>query len=181
MVERCYTKLFPKWRTRLAGADAYLKDNCWAMLESLAVQFPETKAAGRDAKDEAIRKDLKALTGTWGTLTFVNDGKKIGKDEAKTHTATYSADRKYQAYQGDKLVFEGTLKIDPTKKPKTIDVTERSKVEGKPKVFLGIYELDGDKLKVCFAPPGKERPTEFSSEPGSGRFVSVRQRQRKSE
>src|SRR5262249_3863450 len=70
VVERCYTKLFPKWRTRLAGADAYLKDNCWAMLESLAVQFPETKAAGRDAKDEAIRKDLKALTGTWGTLTF---------------------------------------------------------------------------------------------------------------
>ena len=27
---------------------------------------------------------------------------------------------------------------------------------------IGIYELDGDKLKVCFTYPGGQRPKEFS-------------------
>jgi hypothetical protein len=32
--------LEPKYKALFAGTDTYLKDNCWAMLESLAVQFP---------------------------------------------------------------------------------------------------------------------------------------------
>jgi hypothetical protein len=36
-------ELYPKWGSRLAGADTYLKDNCWAMLESLGVEFPEQR------------------------------------------------------------------------------------------------------------------------------------------
>ena len=33
--------------------------------------------------------------------------------------------------------------------------------------LLGIYTLEGDVLKVCFAGPGEEqRPTEFKSESG---------------
>jgi len=41
IVNRCYRTLYPKWNTRLRGTETYLRDNCWAMLESLAVQFPE--------------------------------------------------------------------------------------------------------------------------------------------
>lgn len=40
MVDSCYAQLYPKWNKRLSGSETYLKDNCWAMLESLAVQFP---------------------------------------------------------------------------------------------------------------------------------------------
>ena len=40
LVDGCYRQLFPKWNSRLRGSESYLKDNCWAMLESLAVQFP---------------------------------------------------------------------------------------------------------------------------------------------
>ena len=40
LVQRCYETLEPKYKERFAGTDTYLKDNCWAMLESLAVQFP---------------------------------------------------------------------------------------------------------------------------------------------
>jgi glyoxylase-like metal-dependent hydrolase (beta-lactamase superfamily II) len=43
VVDACYSKLIPKWSTRLEGSETYLKDNCWAMLESLAVQFPEVQ------------------------------------------------------------------------------------------------------------------------------------------
>lgn len=39
LVEQCYVQLFPKWSAKVDGADAYLRDNCWAMLESLVVQY----------------------------------------------------------------------------------------------------------------------------------------------
>lgn len=45
LVERCYSQLLPRWSSRLSGAETYLKDNCWQMVESLAVQFPESIAA----------------------------------------------------------------------------------------------------------------------------------------
>ena len=33
---------------------------------------------------------------------------------------------------------------------------------------LGIYKLDGDRLTICMAAPGKPMPSEFKAEKGSG-------------
>jgi uncharacterized protein (TIGR03067 family) len=33
---------------------------------------------------------------------------------------------------------------------------------------LGVYELDGDEFRICYAPPGKERPKDFSAKAGTG-------------
>jgi glyoxylase-like metal-dependent hydrolase (beta-lactamase superfamily II) len=38
LVSDMHRRLLPKWRTRLKGADTYLRDNCWAMLETYVVQ-----------------------------------------------------------------------------------------------------------------------------------------------
>ena len=38
-------------------------------------------------------------------------------------------------------------------------------------VYLCIYEIDGDTLKVCFDPEGKKRPTEFKGESGAQTLV----------
>ena len=69
-------------------------------------------------------------------------------------------------------------KLDPSKSPKAIDVTI---TEGPSKgaVMLGIYEFDGDTLKVCFDPEGKKRPTEFKSPAGSQTFYNVHKRAKK--
>jgi len=56
--------------------------------------------------------------------------------------------------------------FDPTKSPKTIDFTIKEG-DGKGNLHLGIYELGENTRNLCFAPPGKERPTEFTSKPGS--------------
>ena len=45
-------------------------------------------------------------------------------------------------------------------------------------VMLGIYELGDDSYKVCFAPVGKPRPGEFTSQPGSGNILQVWEREK---
>jgi uncharacterized protein (TIGR03067 family) len=68
------------------------------------------------------------------------------------------------------VVEAATQKLDPSKSPKTLD----AKVTDGPNkgaVILGIYEISGDTLKVCFDPEGKKRPTEFKSESGSQTLV----------
>ena len=47
---------------------------------------------------------------------------------------------------------------------------------GKDVVFQGIYALDGDDLKICFAPPGEKRPTEFVTQGGSSEQLVVLKR-----
>ncbi|HJZ53449.1 MAG TPA: TIGR03067 domain-containing protein, partial [Gemmataceae bacterium] len=61
---------------------------------------------------------------------------------------------------------EGVYHLDPTKTPKTIDVTLLGPIR---KTMLGIYALDGDTLKVCMAiDPDRtdQRPTDFVTKPG---------------
>ena len=70
------------------------------------------------------------------------------------------------------VFFKAKITIDPSKKPKTIDY---QMTEGftKGKTQLGIYELDGDTFKACFAKPGAARPTDFTSKPGEGLTLST--------
>ena len=64
--------------------------------------------------------------------------------------------------------------LDATKTPKTIDYAMTEGIT-KGKQQLGIYELNGDTFKSCFAKPGAERPGDFK--PGEGRTVSVWKRE----
>jgi glyoxylase-like metal-dependent hydrolase (beta-lactamase superfamily II) len=40
VVDLCYNELLPRWRDRLADSATYLRDNCWAMMESIVVTLP---------------------------------------------------------------------------------------------------------------------------------------------
>ena len=77
----------------------------------------------------------------------------------------------------DKEISKGISTFDPTKKPKTIDFTP-TVGDDKGVRFLGIYELGENTRKLCFAPKGKDRPTEFSSIPGSQYILVEFQREK---
>jgi uncharacterized protein (TIGR03067 family) len=130
-----------------------------------------------DAKEEAVQKELEALKGIWAVVSAERDGKKLSDEQLKDVTLRYDGSGNVSVRKGEMLLFDGTIRIDPTKKPKTLDATQTSEGPDKGKTFLGIYELQGDTLKVCSAAPaGKDRPTEFSSRPGSGHFLRVYKR-----
>jgi uncharacterized protein (TIGR03067 family) len=113
------------------------------------------------AQDDAVKNELKKLEGTWATVSIEAAGQKVtDEDKIKTRKLTTKG-HKYTFKVGDETV-QGTIEINPSKKPKTIDVTPDSG-SNKGKTLLGIYELDGDNLKTCLALPGKDRPADFAT------------------
>jgi uncharacterized protein (TIGR03067 family) len=113
-------------------------------------------AANAPAGD-AAKKEMKQLQGTWVVSSFRQDGK--AKDEMKGTELIFAGDtvtlRLKKGSDTDEKKM--TYKIDPTKKPKAMDV-----FSGKDPTMRAIYELKGDTLRVCHAKNESERPTEFS-------------------
>ena len=132
-------------------------------------------ALAADAKDDAAKKELDKFNGTWQAVSITRDGKEMPKDEVAKITLTVKGDH-YTLRHGDEEI-EGTHKLDPSTTPKSIDAV-RTKGPDKDKPLLGIYELTDDTYKACFAPPGKDRPTEFSSKEGSGNRLIVMKREK---
>ena len=124
--------------------------------------------------DPASKKDLDGLQGTWKLVSAMRDGEALPKDKVKQTTIVIKDDTflfpDLAEYATSK---EGTIKLDATKNPKQMDATSTEK-----EVMLGIYKLDGDRYKVCFAPTGKPRPSELASKPGTGNLLQVWKRKK---
>jgi uncharacterized protein (TIGR03067 family) len=136
-----------------------------------------TLATVDDAKDEAIKKDRKQIAGTWRIVALEVNGNKAMEVDARKLTVVNGSDGTWSLYSEGKEVSKGTSTIDPTQKPKTIDFTP-TEGGGKGDLYLGIYELGKDTRKLCFAPPGKDRPTEFTSTPGSEHILVTFEREK---
>ena len=122
--------------------------------------------AGEPQRDEAksLENSLQAFSGTWEIVAVEPPGST--KDAKRL---LFRQDRTYAALAADgKELWAGTFDLDPTATPKIWDHRshEAQKTGGD---ALGIYELNGDKLKVgCVVGvwkmkqwTGKPRPTEF--------------------
>ena len=104
----------------------------------------------------------------------MEDGNSLAGDKVKETTIVIKDDTfRFPQLAEDATSKAGTFKLDATKKPKQMDTVSTEK-----EVMLGIYELGGDSYKVCFAPIGKPRPGEFTSQPGSGNILQVWEREK---
>jgi uncharacterized protein (TIGR03067 family) len=133
--------------------------------------------AANAAKEDAAAEDLKKMQGDWVVVTMESDGMKIPDDDAQALFRTVKGDQ-YTVFRYRRVIGKGTIQLDATKKPRTFDARPAGGArDAKP--ILGIYEFDGDKLKLCYAGPGKDRPTQFRTEEGSGHTLAVWQPERK--
>jgi uncharacterized protein (TIGR03067 family) len=130
------------------------------------------------ADDTADRKDKEKLQGTWMAVS----GEKEGKDdpEAKEHAIVFEGD-KFSIKKGDKVIVQGTFKIDASKAPKTMDLAITEGPEKvKDKTALSIYVLDGDELTWCVSEPGSsERPEKLVTKEGVKRMLVKFKREKK--
>lgn len=116
--------------------------------------------------DDAIKKEIQLFQGKW-TLTGGQDvsGTAFDADTLKKMIMVIDGN-KFRITKGDDVTIEGTFTVDPTKKLKTIDVSLTiPKADEK---TIGIYQIDGDTRKSCFAVQTKDgaRPDGFRLERG---------------
>lgn len=122
-----------------------------------------------------LEGDLKKIQGTWKFVTHEVDGQPAPAEQVANMEIIFTGD-KFRVLADGKMVQEGTQKLDGSKKPGQIE----SKVTGgeqKGSTLLGIYELDGDTIKVCFDVSGKSRPTSFKAK--EGQFSATLKRKKK--
>jgi uncharacterized protein (TIGR03067 family) len=112
-------------------------------------------------------KDEESILGTWQVenLDF-GPGTPVPPIDFKQMKFTFKAGGKLTMSMGDMPPKEGSYKLDPAAKVKAIDMTEANG-----RAAPGIYELDGDTLKICIAEgPDAVRPTELKPD---GKRVAV--------
>src|SRR5258707_8724911 len=121
----------------------------WQVLVALAVGL--LVAADTPKEDPAKKKDQEKLQGTWQAESFEADGNPLPEEAVKACKFTFK-DEKYTFEPGD-VTETGTWKLDSGKDPATVDLKIGDGPD-KDKTQLGIYKVDGDMLKFCFAQAG---------------------------
>jgi len=125
-----------------------------------AADGPKTE----EVKKKAVDKALETFAGTWEIVAAKPE--EITKEARKL---VFRKDLTYAALDKDGTeLWAGTFNLDPTATPKACD-HRSNEIAKKGGDALGIYELNGDTLKVyCVTGTwngkqwtGKPRPTEF--------------------
>lgn len=128
-----------------------------------------------DAGDDLAKKDLEKFQGKWSLISAERDGQKMPEEQTKKIKLTIQG-HKFILRKDGVVISEGIMTLDASKKPRTIDETITAG-PNKGKVFLALYEIDGEHHKICFATLGKKRPTAFSST--NGQLLQVWRRDKK--
>jgi uncharacterized protein (TIGR03067 family) len=138
--------------------------------------FVTCASAGRPDAGDGAAAESKAVQGVWAATSAELAGQDLPAEVIKNWRLTLG-DGKY-VFKGAEQPDEGTVKVHPDKKPKEMEITGTNG-PNKGKTFLCIYELTGDKMKVCYDLSGKSRPTEFKTKPETQLFLATYLREKK--
>lgn len=144
-----------------------------------AFSVPALLVAAPIPKDKEKVKDEDAILGSWKPEKFDNAGGTGGP-------APGELDKMRFVFEKDNVIrvtggpngeeMKGTFKLDPTAKVKAIDLTVTPPAgpgggQAPVQTIFGVYELDGDSLKLCFGEgPKQPRPEELKPD---GKRVAV--------
>jgi uncharacterized protein (TIGR03067 family) len=106
--------------------------------------------------------DQENIQGTWALASGERNGKALPAEVVQQVKLIFAGDKLTTKHKDRKT--EATFKLDSNKTPKEIDLDMDGNV-GK-----GIYELDGDSLKIVHGEVGDARPKDF---PGAGAGLTV--------
>jgi uncharacterized protein (TIGR03067 family) len=143
----------------------------WSSLVGVGISL---YAFGDDATKTV--EEGKKMQGTWKPVTAELAGNPFPNEVLKTMSLVVT-DGKYTVTVGQQT-DEGTVKLDPSKKPREMDITG-TKGPNQGKKIPAIYELTDDTLRVCYDLSGTAaRPKEFKTEANSQLFLVEYKRQK---
>jgi uncharacterized protein (TIGR03067 family) len=124
-------------------------------LALLAAVVPALLVAAPVPKEKEKAKDEDAILGTWAVDKF-DFGGGNPPPQVLNLQFVFGEKGKFTMVNGPKERPEGTFKLDPAAKVKTMDIS----LDGQN--MQAIYELDGDTMKVCIPDkPNAARPEAF--------------------
>jgi uncharacterized protein (TIGR03067 family) len=116
-----------------------------------------------DKPQDTGSADREKLQGTW-QFVLAAQGNTDKTDDMKLCRLTVDGD-KFTVKDDSQPMIDGTFKIDSTQSPPQIDwmvIKDQNNDEHNGKKSLAIYQLTGDKLKMCAADAGQpKRPGGF--------------------
>jgi uncharacterized protein (TIGR03067 family) len=119
--------------------------------------------------------DTKAVQGNWVPATAELAGQPM--TEAVLKSISLKLDHgKYEVFVGGNP-DRGTYTIDSASKPKGMTITG-TEGPNHGKTFPAIYELKGDRLRICYDLSGAKRPTEFKSVAGTKLYLVTYKRKK---
>lgn len=135
-----------------------------ALLASIALAAGIGGQAGKPQGKPAST----AVQGTWIVSSINGESAPMGAQEM---TLTFTGD-KYEQSLGGNVNERGSIKVDASKKPMTIDLAIGEGSDAG-KTQLGIFEVAGDTMKLHLDTPGAgQRPTDFTAKEGSFMVVA---------
>ncbi|HEV2947372.1 MAG TPA: TIGR03067 domain-containing protein [Gemmataceae bacterium] len=134
-------------------------------------QKPTATSKVSEPVDNRWDEDLDKLQGSWQIVDAENDGQS-NRDEAKHYTWEIK-DNKYTINCDGHFQELWAMRLNSGRITKTIDGTHD--ITGKK--LMGIYEIKGDNLRICYDLTGNGRPDSFKAGKGDRRVVYILQRQ----
>jgi RNA polymerase sigma factor (sigma-70 family) len=137
------------------------------LLNNVSTGQTKTKPAnGEPARTP--RTDNEKLQGVWKVVSYGS-----GDKPSRGEEILFLVNGNRACWQTKDAAFEGGLYLDSSARPKTYDLATSAKT------IEGIYDLDGDTLRLCYAPAEfAPRPRRFAAQPGSGQVLLVLKRQK---
>lgn len=116
-------------------------------------------AVGIENVGNSLKADQNAIQGEWRVILAEDSGRTESQEALRDIRLVITQDQLRMELAGAGNV--STYRLDPSTTPKAIDLT----MDGKTKP--GIYDLQGDTLRICMSEHTDERPTAFDSQPNS--------------
>ncbi len=130
--------------------------------------------AAKETRTAAPAERETEIAGEWSMVSHVNDGTPLDDSFVKFCRRVTIGD-KTTVFAAERVMMSARFTHDPSASPKRIDYLKGT--TAKPAQY-GIYDLDGDRLRICMAAPGRPRPTDFSTAAGDKKLLTVWNRNR---
>lgn len=117
------------------------------------------------AASEGVRH-AGAIEGTWKIAGGQEKGKTVPKDRFAESTVVIKKDTIRITDKENRQTWLMRYTLNPQVMPKAINMTI-VEGEGKGRTAEGIYLLEGDTLRICYALPGHPRPKVFATRSGA--------------
>lgn len=150
-----------RWLTIPPGGSAHHNEHTWGT------------TASRGVFGDVNDPDTGSIAGMWFAVWSMWDATPTPADDLRDVTLTFAQGR-CEVYRGGKLIRRGTYTSDTTQTPQTLDVcfTESDVPELIDAPLRGICEVHGERLRICYGPPGGERASSFAAEKGTGHYLA---------